>query len=107
MFYGDLQFFDIIIFAGIAIFLAFRLKNVLGKRAGFEKSIKNNVNTQSIKKETTTNNIPELEDKISQLKIAYETISDFDHKIFLEGAKNAFETIIYAFNKGDKNTLKK
>ena len=107
MFYGDLQFFDIIIFAGIAIFLAFRLKNVLGKSAGFEKSIKNNVNTQSIKKETTTNNIPELEDKISQLKIAYETISDFDHKIFLEGAKNAFETIIYAFNKGDKNTLKK
>ena len=72
-----------------------------------EKSIKNNVNTQSIKKETTTNNIPELEDKISQLKIAYDTISDFDHKIFLEGAKNAFETIIYAFNKGDKKTLKK
>ena len=32
---GELQFFDIIIFAGIAAFLIFRLRNVLGKRAGF------------------------------------------------------------------------
>ena len=30
----------------------------------------------------------------------------FDHKNFLEGAKFAFETIINAFNKGDKKTLK-
>ena len=31
---------------------------------------------------------------------------DFDHKNFLEGAKFAFETIINAFNKSDKKTLK-
>ena len=40
MLYGDLQIFDIIIFAGIAAFLVFRLKNVLGKRTGFEKKSK-------------------------------------------------------------------
>ena len=31
MVYGDLQFFDIIIFAVIAVFLIYRLRNVLGK----------------------------------------------------------------------------
>ena len=87
MVYGDLQIFDIIIFAGIAIFLVFRLRNVLGKRTGFKKKPINNMGTQLAKtKETTTNNIPELEEKISKLKTAYETIDDFNHKDFLEGA---------------------
>ena len=108
MVYGDLQFFDIIIFAGIAIFLVFRLRKVLGKRTGFEKTPNNNVSIQPNKtKEDVPNNIPELDEKISKLKIAYKTINDFNHKNFLEGAKKAFETIINAFNKGDKKTLKK
>ena len=33
------NFFDIIVFAGIAAFLIYRLRNVLGKRSGFEKKI--------------------------------------------------------------------
>ena len=108
MIYGDLQIFDIIIFAGIAVFLVFRLRNVLGKRTGFEKKPNNNAGVQPTKtKEATVNNIPELEEKISKLKTAYETINDFNHKKFLEGAKRAFENIINAFNKGDKKSLKK
>ena len=108
MVYGDLQIFDIIIFAGIAVFLVFRLRNVLGKRTGFEKKQDNNAGAQLAEtKETSVNNIPELEEKISKLKTAYEKINDFNHKKFLEGAKRAFETIINAFNKGDKKTLKK
>ena len=108
MVYGDLQIFDIIVFAGIAVFLVFRLRNVLGKRIGFEKKLQKNVNTRPSKtKENTTKNIPELDEKISKLITAYEIISDFDHKNFLEGAKIAFEAIINSFNKGDKNTLKK
>ena len=108
MVYGDLQIFDIIIFAGIAVFLVFRLRKVLGRRTGLEKNQNNNVAAQPTKtKESKTNNIPELEEKISSLKKAYEIINDFDHKKFLEGAKIAFETIINSFNKGDKKTLKK
>ena len=108
MVYGDLQIFDIIVFAVIAVFLVFRLRNVLGKRTGFEKKPDNNSGAQLAEiKENTANNIPELEEKISKLKTAYETINDFNHKKFLEGAKRAFETIINAFNKGDKKTLKK
>ena len=37
MVYGDLQFFDIIIFAAIAAFIIYRLRGVLGKRTGFQK----------------------------------------------------------------------
>ena len=108
MVYGDLQIFDIIVFAGIAVFLVFRLRGVLGKRTGFEKKPNSGVSAQPTKTtETTANTIPELEEKIAKLKTAYETINDFNHKNFLEGAKSAFETIINAFNKGDKKTLKK
>ena len=107
MFYGDLQIVDIIIFAGIAAFLVFRLKNVLGKRTGFRK--KTNVPPNILpdeKNEIKTKSIPELQENFLKLKTAYETINDFDHNSFLEGAKNAFETIINAFNRGDKKTLK-
>ena len=39
MIYGDLQFFDILIFAAIAGFIIYRLRSVLGKRTGFQKNI--------------------------------------------------------------------
>ena len=107
MVYGDLQIFDIIIFAGIAIFLVFRLKNVLGKRTGFEKSKKQSVESApNEKQENKTKIIPNLDDNLSDLKVAYNALEDFDHKSFLDGAKKAFETIINSFNKGDKKTLK-
>ena len=104
MVYGDLQFFDIIIFAGIAAFLIYRLKNVLGKRGGFEKKIGS---PQPKEKETNSlKNIPQLKENENKLSKAYEVLGDFDHKKFLEGAKFAFETIINAFNNSDKKTLK-
>lgn len=107
--YGDLQFFDIVIFAVIAAFLVFRLRNVLGKRAGFEKNNNANlsVSKNSTEKKPRKIHAPDLEDNIIELKKAYETIENFDHKNFLNGAKFAFETIINAFNQGDKKTLKK
>ena len=104
MVYGDLQFFDIIVFAGIAAFLIYRLKNVLGKRSGFEKII---AKPQPKEKETNSiKNIPHLKENENKLSKAYEVLGDFDHKKFLEGAKFAFETIINAFNNSDKKTLK-
>mgnify|MGYP001439897297 FL=1 len=104
MVYGDLQFFDIIVFAGIAAFLIYRLRNVLGKRSGFEKKISK---PQPKEKETNSlKTIPQLKDNENKLSKAYEVLVDFDHKKFLEGAKFAFETIINAFNNSDKKTLK-
>ena len=105
MVYGDLQIFDIIIFLGIAVFLIYRLRNVLGKRTGFEGQ-KNTTETKNTKTEDTKKFAPELKDNETKLSVAYGTLGDFDHKKFLESAKFAFETIINAFNKGDKKTLK-
>ena len=104
MVYGDLQFFDIIVFAGVAAFLIYRLRNVLGKRSGFEKKIGK---PQPKEKDINSlKNIPQLKENENKLSKAYEVLVDFDHKKFLEGAKFAFETIINAFNNSDKKTLK-
>ena len=104
MVYGDLQFFDIIVFAGVAAFLIYRLRNVLGKRSGFEKKIGKPQPKE--KKASSIKNIPQLKESEDKLSKAYEVLEDFDHKKFLEGAKFAFETIINAFNNNDKKTLK-
>ena len=104
MVYGDLQFFDILIFAGIAIFLIYRLRSVLGKRTSQESSIGKNHNikeTKQIIKKT-----PQLKDNEQKLSVIYEKVEGFDHKMFFDGAKKAFEIIITAFNQGDKKTLK-
>ena len=105
MVYGDLQFFDIIIFAVIAVFIIYRLRSVLGKRTGFQK----NINQQElVKKETKPDElkIPQLKENEQKLEVVYKKVNSFNHKEFLEGAKKAFEIIITAFNKGDKSTLK-
>ena len=106
MVYGDLQFFDLIIFAAIAVFIIYRLRSVLGKRTGFQKNT-NQQEQEFIKKETQPqqNKIPQLTESEKKLEIVYTKASSFDHKAFLEGAKKAFEIIITAFNKGDKKTL--
>jgi len=105
MVYGDLQFFDIIIFAVIAVFIIYRLRSVLGKRTGFQKKPNEEqfVKKQPLQKELK---IPQLKENEQKLENVYKNITSFDHKLFLEGAKKAFEIIITAFNKGDKNTLK-
>jgi len=105
MVYGDLQFFDIIVFAAIAVFLIYRLRNVLGKRTGYQKPPTGN-QYASEKKIPSKKNIPQLKDNEQKLLKIYEAIDDFDHKSFLEGAKKAFEIIISAYNQGEKKTLK-
>ena len=105
MIYGDLQFFDIIVFAAIAIFLIYRLRSVLGKRTGFQKT----QTVQEAKKETHTNDqnpTPQLKESEQKLSAVYLKNKNFDHKQFLEGAKKAFELIITSYNEGNKKILK-
>ncbi len=105
MVYGDLQFFDIIVFAVIALFLIYRLKNVLGKKTGYQKNTKTN-QYEVEKKDSSKKDIPALKDNEQKLLTIYEAVDGFDHKSFLEGAKKAFEMIITAYNQGEKKTLK-
>ena len=105
MLYGDLQFFDIIIFAAIAGFIIYRLRSVLGKRTGFQKDLSQN-KPQQDKKTEIKKEIPSLLDNQLKLQEVYKRVADFDHKQFIEGAKKAFEIIITSFNNGDKKNLK-
>ena len=107
MVYGDLQFFDIIIFAVIAVFIIYRLRSVLGKRTGFQKKQADQqfINKQPQQKKEEFK-IPQLKENEQKLENVYKKIPSFEHRGFLEGAKKAFEIIITAFNKGDKTTLK-
>ena len=105
MVYGDLQFFDIIIFAVIAVFVIYRLRGVLGKRTGFQK----NINKERVKEnyiEEPEVKAPQLKENEIKLEVIYKKIPLFDHKVFLEGARKAFEIITSAYNNGDKKTLK-
>ena len=105
--YGDLQFFDIIIFAVIAAFIIYRLRSVLGKRTGFQKNpTEHKPKYNEIKEEEQNQTIPSLLDNQTKLENVYKKVNNFDHKQFLEGAKKAFEIIITSFNNGDKKTLK-
>ena len=105
MVYGDLQFFDIIIFAVIAVFLIYRLRSVLGKRTGFQKRPLDQKTKQKNETELSPE-IPSLHENELKLKNIYKEVNNFDHKQFLDGAKKAFEIIITSFNNGDKKTLK-
>ena len=107
MLYGDLQFFDIIIFAVIAVFIIYRLRSVLGKRTGFQKQQENHQPIYKEEKDVKeTKAMPSLLDNQTKLENVYKNTNEFDHKQFLDGAKKAFEIIITSFNNGDKKTLK-
>ena len=108
MFYGDLHLIDILIFAGIAAFLFYRLSGVLGKKTGFEKRpAESPIDIiEPIQKNETKNKVVDLDPKYEKLKTAYEYVNNFDHIEFLEGAKRAFEMIVTSFNEGDKEKLK-
>ena len=105
MIYGDLQFFDILIFAAIAGFIIYRLRSVLGKRTGFQKNISEQ-KPQETKKKEGIQKIPTLMDNETKLEAVYKKVNNFNHREFLDGAKKAFEIIISSFNNGDKKTLK-
>ncbi len=105
MVYGDLQFFDIIVFAAIAVFLIYRLRSVLGKRTGYEP-VHTQQKTPTKKPKTPKKETPPLSDSEEKLSKIYEELDDFDHKLFIDGAKKAFEIILTAYNQGDKKTLK-
>ncbi len=106
MVYGDLQLFDIIVFAAIAVFLIYRLRSVLGKRTGYQKTTPTHKAVNTNKPKATHKTIPQLKDSEEKLIKIYEELDDFDHKTFIDGAKRAFEIILTAYNKGDTKTLK-
>lgn len=118
---GDFQYFDIILFAMIAAFLVLRLRSVLGRRTGNER-----------RRELFARRAAPAADKPGGQKLpvsvnpaAVTAIAakpaasaadglgrigrvdaGFDPSRFLEGVRAAFELIVAAFARGDKDALR-
>ena len=119
---GDgFAFFDIIIFAMLAGYLVFQLRRVLGRRTGQEEQRRANPFKRQPEDAAENDNVIALPDKgvkespaeemagldpemngLTQLKLLDP---EFDDREFLRGAKGAFEWIVAAFARGDRNEL--
>ena len=126
--------FDIytLIFAGLAIFVAYKLKSVLGTKTGDEKPPHDPFDSQANKKSSGyTDNViplpntnfraPETDEPpkwrwegiakegsaaADGLDALVKLDASFDPRHFLDGAKHAYEMIVTAFAQGDRKTLK-
>ena len=98
---NSFPFIDILIFGVIAIFLIFRLKNILGTKTGFEetsvnekKQDKNFTNIVTLKSDK--NNIEK-----KQLDKILEIDPSFNINDFLSGSKNFFRMVLEGFVSGN------
>ena len=100
-------FLDIIILGLLALFLGFRLKNLLGDRSGYGEDV-NNLETYNEKKPDNNNVINLNKKKISGegLETLKKGDPNFSEEEFLSGAKQAFKIIIEAFVDSDVEKLK-
>ncbi|PCJ60730.1 MAG: translocase [Rhodospirillaceae bacterium] len=125
-----LQFLDILFFAAIAAFLAFRLWGVLGRRSDIDRRPpapswrphEDKDDASSVRSKGEEENVVRLPDR-SEKKTPPSQPSDdtpssapidaamrkadpgFDPDEFLAGASAAFEMVVDAFAHGDKETL--
>ena len=114
---------DIVIFAALAVFILYKLYEVLGKddlnEAQRKQSNVVDLNAASDKfgneisdiAYKVVNDEKELEaehgkDVAGKIKLIRNLDPSFDDKDFLKGASKAFEMILSSFAKGDKKTLK-
>ena len=100
-------FLDIIILGLLALFLGFRLKNLLGDRSGYGEDV-NNLETYNEKKPDNNNVINLNKKKISGegLETLKKGDPNFSEEEFTIGAKQAFKIIIEAFVDSDVEKLK-
>ena len=96
------QYIDILILAIIAGIVLLRLRSVLGRRTGHEKTDKSSYNYET-PQQSSEEKIVTIEPKVSS-----DSREDgwFDKDDFLRGASNAYETIVTNFENGNKDALK-
>ena len=107
---NGLPYLDILIFAIIAVFLIFRLKNILGTKTGFEdtnlnkeKTDGNLTNVVSIETKKTTENVSNIEKQTLKIK---NLDKSFDHNQFLEGSQTFFKMVLEGFVAGNLEKVK-
>lgn len=105
---------QLIVLAGVALFLVLRLRSVLGTRTGFEPTEAASAPDEQRGKLEVIDGGPDR-DIADQVDIDSETgqalaemkfaDNDFTVAGFMEGARQAYEMILMAFEEGDKETL--
>ncbi|MCC9621217.1 Tim44/TimA family putative adaptor protein [Thalassospira sp. MA62] len=124
-----MQYFDIFLFALIAVFLVLRLRSVLGRRTGNEKQgpsdvfgrrsheddANGNASENGAEKPDNVYRLPDsangqnMDDVPSGAFATLQKIQkadpNFSQQDFLNGARMAFEMIVEYFAKGDKDGL--
>ena len=96
------QYIDILILAIIAGIVLLRLRSVLGRRTGHEKTDKTSYNYET-PQTSQEEKVTPIEPKTSSSK---REDGWFDNDDFLRGAANAYETIVTNFENGNKDALK-
>jgi len=103
---NSFPYIDILIFGVIAIFLIFRLKNILGTKTGFEET---NVNKKN-KDKQFTNVVPLKSNKDDVVDLELNKIlnidPNFDVNDFLSGSKKFFEMVLDSFVSGNLENIK-
>ncbi|MZR29777.1 Tim44/TimA family putative adaptor protein [Sneathiella litorea] len=121
------QFLDIILLAAVAGFIFLRLRSVLGRRMGHEQSPREEKPRRPAEghkadfgDKPSEDNVVLLGDKTRTTEPSsfsdaslMRTLNDiqrhdksFNHRTFVEGAQAAYEAIVVAFARGDRDTLK-
>lgn len=103
---NSFPYIDILIFGVIAIFLIFRLRNILGTKTGFEET---KVNEKEHKK-NFDNLVPLKSDKNNLDKKELEKIlvidPNFNTNDFLNGSQNFFRMVLESFVSGNLEDIK-
>ena len=86
------EYIDIILLAMIAGFIVLRLREILGKRTGFEGKISPKI-------------VKEFSSKVESKELNFSNFDEQAKKDFIQGAKIAYETIITDFSDGDNKLI--
>ena len=102
---------QLLVLAGVAVFLILRLRSVLGTREGFEKPAVTRNETPDRRANfevieggpdrDITDNVPESSPAADALAAMKRVDPDFTVSEFLQGARGAYEMILMAFEKGE------
>ena len=96
------QYLDILILAVVAALVLLRLRSVLGRRTGHEKTDTSRFAYEEPHK-NKEEDIIKIQPSVNQKP---KEDSWFDQKDFLNGASNAYELIVTNFETGNKEALK-
>ena len=107
---------QLLVLAGIAVFLILRLKSVLGTREGFEKPpLQQQPDTNKSRRDfevieggpdhDITDHVPEGSEQAETFAAMKRIEPSFSVSEFVQGARGAYEMIVMGFEKGNLNEI--